>query len=48
MFLNLDLNIIGLVMFFIILISIQFTLNKILMLLKEIKIILLRKKDKEE
>jgi hypothetical protein len=33
-------------MFFIIFISIQFTLNKILMLLKEIKAILLTKRDK--
>lgn len=41
-----DLKIIVVVMFFIILISIQFTLNKILMALKEIKLVLLTKKDK--
>lgn len=41
-----DLKIIVVVMFFIILISIQFTLNKILMALKEIKAVLLTKKDK--
>lgn len=41
-----DLKIIVVVMFFIILISIQFTLNKILMALKEIKVVLLTKKDK--
>lgn len=41
-----DLKMIAVVMFFIILISIQFTLNKILMALKEIKIALLTKKDK--
>ena len=44
--LNIDLNVIAVVMFFIILISIQFTLNKILFLLKEIKAIMLTKKDK--
>lgn len=43
-----DLKVIVVVMFFIILISIQFTLNKILMALKEIKAILLTKKDKQE
>ena len=41
-----DFKIIVVVMFFIILISIQFTLNKILMALKEIKVVLLTKKDK--
>lgn len=41
-----DLKIIVVVMFFIILVSIQFTLNKILMALKEIKVVLLTKKDK--
>ena len=41
-----DYKIIVVVMFFIILISIQFTLNKIFMLLKEIKAILLTKRDK--
>ena len=41
-----DFKIILVVMFFIILISIQFTLNKILMALKEIKVVLLTKKDK--
>ena len=41
-----DLKIIVVVMFFIILVSIQFTLNKILMALKEIKAVLLTKKDK--
>ena len=43
---KLDFNLIAVVMFFIILISIQFTLNNILMLLKEIKAILLSKRDK--
>jgi hypothetical protein len=43
---ELDFNLIAVVMFFIIFISIQFTLNKILMLLKEIKAILLTKRDK--
>lgn len=42
----LDIRIIIVVMFFIILISIQFTLNKILMELKEIKHIVRIKKDK--
>lgn len=46
--LNIDLTIIAVVMFFIILISIQLTLNKIFMLLKEIKIILLTKRNKGE
>ncbi len=41
-----DYKIIVVVMFFIILISIQFTLNKIFMLLKEIKAILLTKREK--
>ena len=41
-----DYKIIVVVMFFIILISIQFTLNKIFMVLKEIKAILLTKRDK--
>ncbi len=41
-----DYKIIVVVMFFIILISIQFTLNKILILLKEIKAVLLSKRDK--
>lgn len=46
--LDFNFNVIAVVMFFIILISIQITLNKILMLLKEIKaiFILLTKKDK--
>ena len=43
---DLDFNIIVVVMFFIILISIQFTLNKIFMLLKDIKALLLSKRDK--
>ncbi|MDD2397184.1 MAG: hypothetical protein PHG56_03980 [Tissierellia bacterium] len=43
---NFDFTLIAIVMFFIILISIQFTLNKILMLLKEIKAVLLTKRDK--
>jgi uncharacterized Tic20 family protein len=43
---NIDLTIIAVVMFFIILISIQLTLNKILLILKEIKAVLLTKKDK--
>lgn len=45
---NIDLNMVAGVMFFIILISIQFTLNKILLLLKEIKAILLIRKDKQQ
>lgn len=44
---NFDFTLIAIVMFFIILISIQFTLNKILMLLKEIKVVLLTKRDKQ-
>jgi hypothetical protein len=44
---NINLNIIAGVMLFIILISMQFTLNKILLLLKEIKAILLIRKDKQ-
>lgn len=36
------------IMFFMIFISIQYTLNKILVVLKEIKAILLMKKDKKE
>ena len=44
--LELDFTVIAIVMFFIILISIQFTLNKIFMLLREIKAILLTKRDK--
>ncbi|HNZ83439.1 MAG TPA: hypothetical protein PLL21_01615 [Sedimentibacter sp.] len=44
--LDLDFDLIAVVMFFIILISIQFTLNKIYMLLKEIKAILLTRRDK--
>ena len=44
--LDLDFDLIAIVMFFIILISIQFTLNKIFMLLKEIKAILLTRRDK--
>ncbi len=34
------------VMFFVILVSIQYTLNKIVVLLKEIKIAIMNKKDK--
>ncbi|MGD9568548.1 MAG: hypothetical protein AB7V48_09500 [Sedimentibacter sp.] len=45
---NLEIKIILVVMFFIILISIQYTLNKILMALREIKVILLTKKEKQE
>ena len=44
--LDFDFRVIAVVMFFIILISIQFTLNKIFLLLKEIKAILLTKRDK--
>ena len=40
-----DIKIIVLVMFFIILISMQFTLNKILIELKEIKLLLMRIKN---
>jgi|BioPla2DNA2_1021312.scaffolds.fasta_scaffold134781_1 hypothetical protein len=45
---KLNLNLIAVVMFFVILISIQFTLNKILLILKEIKAILLSKRDKHD
>jgi len=45
---RLEIKIISVVMFFIILISIQYTLNKILLALKEIKVILLTKKEKQE
>ncbi len=45
---NLQIKIILVVMFFIILISIQYTLNKILMALREIKVILLTKREKQE
>ncbi len=43
---NIGLEIILVAMFFVILISLQYTLNKILVTLKDIKIILLTKKDK--
>lgn len=43
---NLELKIILVTMFFVIIISMQFTLNKILLTLKEIKAILLAKKDR--
>lgn len=43
---NLELKIILVAMFFVILISMQYTLNKILFALKEIKSILLSKRDK--
>lgn len=45
---DLQIKIILVTMFFIILISIQYTLNKILMALKEIRVILLTKKEKQE
>lgn len=45
---NLQIKIILVAMFFIILISIQYTLNKILMSLREIRGILLTKKEKQE
>lgn len=45
---DLQIKIILVVMFFIILISIQYTLNKILMALREIRVILLTKKEKQE
>lgn len=45
---ELQIKIILVVMFFIILISIQYTLNKILLTLKEIRVILLTKKEKQE
>jgi len=45
---SLEIKIILVAMFFIILVSIQYTLNKILMTLREIKLILLTKKRKEE
>ena len=43
---DLELKIIMVAMFFVILISMQYTLNKILFTLKEIKSILLSKRDK--
>ncbi|WP_312811678.1 hypothetical protein [Sedimentibacter sp.] len=43
---ELQIKIIMVVMFFIILVSIQYTLNKILLTLKEIKAVLLIKKEK--
>ncbi|WP_313345278.1 hypothetical protein [Sedimentibacter sp.] len=43
---ELQIKIILIVMFFIILVSIQYTLNKILLTLKEIKAVLLTKKEK--
>jgi len=45
---RLEIKIILIVMFFIILISLQYTLNQILLLLREIKTILLIKKEKQE
>ena len=45
---NLEIKVILIVMLFIILISLQYTMNKILVILKEIKIILLTKKNKQE
>ncbi|WP_312701235.1 hypothetical protein [Sedimentibacter sp.] len=43
---ELQIKIILVVMFFIILVSIQYTLNKILLALKEIRAVLLTKKEK--
>lgn len=45
---SLEIKVILVAMFFIILVSIQYTLNKILMILREIRLILLTKKRKEE
>ena len=45
---DLQIKIVVVVMLFIILISIQYTLNKILMVLREIRAILLTKKEKRE
>jgi hypothetical protein len=45
---ELQIKIVLIVMLFIILISIQYTLNKILMALREIRAILLIKKEKKE
>lgn len=45
---NLEIKIILVAMFFIILVSIQYTLNKILMAMREIKAILLTRKGKQE
>ncbi|WMJ78705.1 MULTISPECIES: hypothetical protein [unclassified Sedimentibacter] len=45
---DLQIKIIIVVMFFVILISMQYTLNKILLALREIKVILLTKKEKRE
>lgn len=45
---NLEIRVILTVMLFIILVSVQYTMNKILVSLREIKAILLIKKDKNE
>lgn len=45
---NVQIQIILVAMFFVILVSIQYTLNKILLILKDIKVILLTKKEKQE
>lgn len=45
---DLQIKIVLIAMFFIILISIQYTLNKILMILREIKAILLIRREKKE
>lgn len=43
-----EISVIIIVMFFIIIISIQYTLNKILVILKEIKVILIAKSNNRE
>lgn len=45
---SINYTLVAIIMLFVILISIQFTLNKIFMILKEIRDILLNKKIKDE
>lgn len=45
---DLQIKIVLIVMLFVILISIQYTLNKMLMILREIKVLMLIKKQKKE
>lgn len=47
-FMSINYTLVAIIMLFVILISIQFTLNKIFMILKEIRDILLNKKIKDD
>lgn len=47
-FMSINYTLVSIIMLFVILISIQFTLNKIFMILKEIRDILLNKKIKDD